>query len=179
MVEAGQSQLTLRLGIDSGHPSQLLGEGAGLVHTIGIVQDLSIGFEHGVELVLDSSGAAILRILQKSNQEERDDSGHRVDDELPGINILDDNEARCPDQHQKNAQAKEPCSGHLIAHLGSELIECLVHHPLRRSGTPFSREKLPTTMTSLPTEFGLQVFDVYVESFCESFHDQRGRFSCA
>lgn len=58
-----------------------------------------------VQLHLDGCGVSILRILNEENHEERDNGGAGIDDELPGVRIVENGACNCPNNYH-------PCCNH-------------------------------------------------------------------
>lgn len=92
----------------------LLGE---LFHQIG----QAVG--DGVQLVLYGVVGSLLCVLQQGHQEERDDSGDGVDDQLPGVDGAEKEERRRPEHHYHHAHYEEPCLRGACTDVGREPIE--------------------------------------------------------
>src|SRR5690242_7412888 len=59
-----------------------------------------------VELVVDRLVASALRVLKERDKQERDDRRQRVDDQLPRVQVAEDDIARKPDDDEQRAAAR-------------------------------------------------------------------------
>src|SRR5581483_11529437 len=76
-----------------------------------------------VELLLDRLLAPPLAVLEESHEQERDDRRHRVDDQLPGVDVVEDEEARQPEQDEQHARHEEERAPDEIGRATREAVE--------------------------------------------------------
>eukprot|EP01037_Dinobryon_pediforme_P014981 gene14980-15119_t len=72
---------------------------AELVEPEQSVAGVLVGADELVELELDHPRVPVLRVLQQEHHQEGDDGGAGVDDELPGVGILEIGAADPPQDH--------------------------------------------------------------------------------
>src|SRR3954468_1136120 len=77
----------------------------------------------GVELLVRGLVAAPLRVLEQSDEQERDACGDGVDHQLPRIDRAEEGEARTPEDHEQDAEDEEPSPAHEVRRTIGELVE--------------------------------------------------------
>ena len=81
---------------------------AEVVVTVGkMVHQVGQPVRDRVELVLDGFVGPVLAVLQQRDHEKGDDRRGRVDDELPGVDVLEEEVAGRPNHYQRNAGNEE------------------------------------------------------------------------
>ena len=61
-----------------------------------------------VELQVDRQRVLVLRSLDQEHHQERDDGGAGVDDELPGVRVVEDRPSYRPDENDGEGQSERP-----------------------------------------------------------------------
>src|SRR5258707_15559475 len=59
-----------------------------------------------VQFEMERFGVAVLRVLNQENNQESDDGGAGIDDQLPGVRKMEEGPAYCPN-HQNNHGEQE------------------------------------------------------------------------
>jgi hypothetical protein len=108
------------LHLDTSHPSQL---GDTFLMVALILEDPGDSIEEGIELVGDGLGAAVLSVLQESDQEEGNDGGAGVDHQLPRFVERKQWPGDGPYHDGQHADGEEPGTRHLGADDRSDSIE--------------------------------------------------------
>ena len=80
------------------------------------VDHLVAGFIDGsdelVELEIDGAGIAVLRVLDEEDHQKSDNGGAGIDDELPGVGVVEDRSRRGPDDDDGASDGEGPFGAH-------------------------------------------------------------------
>jgi hypothetical protein len=111
-VDGSTAELSELLSCDSRPTS-----GAQLDHILAEIRAASVGLQvdhevgeavgDRVELVLEGLITPGLAVLEQCHHQERNYGRHRVDDELPCVDIAKQKECRRPDEHEEDAHTEE------------------------------------------------------------------------
>ena len=75
----------------------------------------------------DCASVSILHVLDEEDHEESDDSGSRVDDELPRIREVENRTRDRPHDDNKDGNNERPRRSHFVARPVRDLAEQVVH----------------------------------------------------
>jgi hypothetical protein len=72
---------------------------------------------------VDRTGIAVLRILNEENHKECDDCRPRVDDQLPGIRVVEVGSAHDPQDYYEERSQERPLRANPVGGLGCENVK--------------------------------------------------------
>ncbi len=81
------------------------------------------GADELIELEIDGAGVAVLGVLDEEDHQEGDDGGAGVDDELPGVGVVEDGAGERPGDDDQAGRDKGPLGAHEGGGLSGEAAE--------------------------------------------------------